>query len=60
MLITFWSINVLQLQNRLKNLEGQFSPAMLKGGLAYIRNLKTYSVNADEYEAAMGQGDCAW
>ncbi len=48
---------MLQLQNRLKSLGGQFSPAMLRGWLAYIRNLKTYSVNADEYEAAMGQGE---
>jgi hypothetical protein len=33
----------------------QFSCAMQKGWLAYIR--KTYSANADEYEAAMGQGE---
>ncbi len=33
----------------------QFHPAMPKGWLAYIK--KTDSVNADEYEVAMGQGE---
>ena len=33
----------------------QFRPAMRRGWLAYIQ--KTYSVDDDDYDTAMGQGE---
>jgi hypothetical protein len=54
-LIMFWSRNVLQLRNGLMIWEINSVLPFRKGWLAYIE--KTYAVDPDHYDGAIGQGD---
>ena len=40
---------------RVDDLRDQFCPAMQRGWLSYIQ--KTYAVDDDDYDTAMGQGE---
>jgi hypothetical protein len=48
-----WVDNRAAIAKLVEDLGDQFRPAMRKGWLAYIE--KTYSADADEYEATIGQ-----
>ena len=50
-----WVDKPAAIAKRVDDLGDQFRPAMRRGWLAYIQ--KTYAVDADDYDAAMGQGE---
>ena len=50
-----WVDKRAAIAKRVDDLGDQFRPAMRRGWLAYIQ--KTYAVDADDYDAAMGQGE---
>ncbi len=52
---TIWVDKRAAISKWVEDLGDQLSPAMWKGWLAFIR--KTYSADADEYEAVMGQSE---
>ncbi len=52
---SIWVDKRAAIAKRVEDVGDQFCPAMRNGWLAYIK--KTYSADADEYEAVMGQGE---